>query len=986
MKVNNQTQIQQKTPNFGAKMIKPNQLNKAPYASVPLALGALATLGMAQLLLDSKSTEKILTPEEIEKIITNMQKADGTPRFSDFEISNIKYHYEKNNANKPLFIKLINLKSADGEYVFDFYDIIYAHEEYENHPEFSEFVINDVKNLETSIAKDLSRYIRSECSDQKLLLKLYNRREKERTTVFYYEINEIYQALKLNPQLFNALLDEQNNVGSSEKYIHSGFSISVIYEAYKKDPKTTEELLNARGTFNDRLGAHSIRNIVLYEDEEIKKSCIDIIKSIQKTKAPIEIFLYDEIQKIKEKDPKLIEKIFSSLNAKGECPFDIGIIKFLSKTEEDAQNYIINFAIKGINIDVLRKNPKHVNEYKIMKQLLDKGLSPQRLSYLIKYKSLEDIAKDEEFHKTPMREFFEHPDFLVKIKENSAGKYQNELIKLFDPEKMPYQLYSDLVNSNLTVEDFLSSLRKISKSSFKLAYNTPNQYLDGLSTEISTQVNGHYPKLEENELAQERSKVYDFFINNFTNLARLLKYVDPDIVNHLMDKRFEIFGKELEVVKNIPDEKMELMSKLLHCKSEKTGKDLSVKERYQVYEIVKFYSIGNFSDEYLKNIIQKGIVNVDKLKESLSEEIYKQAGADLSICNPEDIKFNKDYLYLILEPSALEHITANQIEEETLRISKMISNIRKDKEELKVQKEEISEFINSPEVIGLLPEKFINCAKEVLEMFSNIEKYSNKEILDKYMELMFMALDIYSAKTKIHALIKAVATGNFNKYINDKNNIYGQANSKTEEIFKEKGLNFAQWLKTDIENLEFELASNNLTIKLWDRNPMEDLFIGNKTTCCTGIGKTNGAATPMYIMSNCWNVVQLLDENGEVVGMSRIFVGENNGECSIMMDNIELNYNFIKNISEKEKVQIRDHFFKYIHQLAEKVIGKDAKVYFYKGDKHVNTDDLQEYCSKFEFVGKNPESLIYVNSADMRWINPENFKNMESEWFIVPKQ
>ena len=73
MKINNQTHTQLNSQIFGARKISPKSLKKAPYASVPLSLGALATLGMAKLLLDSKPIEKIPTPEEIEEAAESEQ-------------------------------------------------------------------------------------------------------------------------------------------------------------------------------------------------------------------------------------------------------------------------------------------------------------------------------------------------------------------------------------------------------------------------------------------------------------------------------------------------------------------------------------------------------------------------------------------------------------------------------------------------------------------------------------------------------------------------------------------------------------------------------------------------------------------------------------------------------------------------------------------------------------------------------------------------
>ena len=80
-------------------------------------------------------------------------------------------------------------------------------------------------------------------------MKLYNRREKGSPTIGYYNVNQIIEALETYPEYFTPLLDEKYtdkdnyNYG---KYKYNNYSILELYEAYKKDPKLTDELLKMR--------------------------------------------------------------------------------------------------------------------------------------------------------------------------------------------------------------------------------------------------------------------------------------------------------------------------------------------------------------------------------------------------------------------------------------------------------------------------------------------------------------------------------------------------------------------------------------------------------------------------------------------------------------------------------------------------------------------------------------------------------------------
>ena len=52
-----------------------------------------------------------------------------------------------------------------------------------------------------------------------------------------------------------------------------------------------------------------------------------------------------------------------------------------------------------------------------------------------------------------------------------------------------------------------------------------------------------------------------------------------------------------------------------------------------------------------------------------------------------------------------------------------------------------------------------------------------------------------------------------------------------------------EWFREFAAKVEKDL---DLTIKMWDRVPQKDLFQGNYSTCCIGMGGGNGSAMPHY--------------------------------------------------------------------------------------------------------------------------------------------
>ncbi len=258
---------------------------------------------------------------------------------------------------------------------------------------------------------------------------------------------------------------------------------------------------------------------------------------------------------------------------------------------------------------------------------------------------------------------------------------------------------------------------------------------------------------------------------------------------------------------------------------------------------------------------------------------------------------------------------------------------------------------------------------------------------EKYLSLLYItpARD----EGELSDVVKAASRGNFNEFINNPNNKYGQTNLETKHTFESNGVDYEQWLKPDIADVKFEVAGKKCHIRMWDRNPQEDMFLGSKTSCCTALDRTNGGSMAVYMLNTSYNVVELYDNNGEVVGMSRIFIAKVDDKPTIIMDNIELNKEFTKGMDYNVEVkEIRDNFFKYMNILAEKVTGnQDTKVLFYSGDIHVPNKDLTRVQNTIDFLGNIHREEVYVNAVHCSYHNPTKLKDVgDITWLEVPKE
>ena len=213
------------------------------------------------------------------------------------------------------------------------------------------------------------------------------------------------------------------------------------------------------------------------------------------------------------------------------------------------------------------------------------------------------------------------------------------------------------------------------------------------------------------------------------------------------------------------------------------------------------------------------------------------------------------------------------------------------------------------------------------------------------------------------AILKEAVIGNFDEFIANPSNIYGQTNAKTQEIFTSRGMSYENWVKPNIPEGKIQLAGQEMTIKLWDRNPLEDLFIGSKTTCCTAPGGGNGKATPLYLANTAINVIELYDAKGNAIGMSRIFMADVNGKPALIMDNFELNNTSKKDMTE-DLLALREAYFDYAKKLAESVTGsEDTPVYFSSNYVDVPTTGLSSSQVSPSLIGELSQEDIYINSG-----------------------
>ena len=165
----------------------------------------------------------------------------------------------------------------------------------------------------------------------------------------------------------------------------------------------------------------------------------------------------------------------------------------------------------------------------------------------------------------------------------------------------------------------------------------------------------------------------------------------------------------------------------------------------------------------------------------------------------------------------------------------------------------------------------------------------------------------------------------------------------------------------------------DLTIKMWDRNPQKDIFQGNYSTCCIGMGGGNGSTMPYYIMDTAYNMIELVDNTtGKTIGNALCYMvkGEN-GKPSFIIDNIEINNS--EKPSDEIGKQIRTSMTEYASKIAKDVTGTDEVPIYIGGQfNDVLIGDLPTSTEKVQFIGDVNREDIYMDLYT-DWIDKDEF-------------
>ena len=160
-------------------------------------------------------------------------------------------------------------------------------------------------------------------------------------------------------------------------------------------------------------------------------------------------------------------------------------------------------------------------------------------------------------------------------------------------------------------------------------------------------------------------------------------------------------------------------------------------------------------------------------------------------------------------------------------------------------------------------------------------------------------------------------------------------------------------IKDEIKNINTNNGKNeyNLTIKMWDRDPFKDIFQGNYSTCCIGMGRRNGDMMPVYLLNTSFNMIELVDNNtGNTIGNALCYFAETDNEPVFIIDNVEMNNNFKP--SDEVGDKIRDAITEYSKNLLREVCpNRNIKIYMGNNRNDIPTPKEPPEKRVIKFIG-----------------------------------
>lgn len=613
--------------------------------------------------------------------------------------------------------------------------------------------------------------------------------------------------------------------------------------------------------------------------------------------------------------------------------------------------------------------------------------------YAIKYKSVtEQLYTRLKQENLDITKFNNFPLYL----EKDTVDFAQTLIK---DKEFPIHLITNVIGEISGV----NLLKPYAKENYKLYVKMYNQCIN--NPEIYTPL--HQAPLTKDDID-------NFFNRKAKDLLILSGLGDEELNDIILRKRFD---KAPEYLKHISRlfkfKKYELLKQGLKCKSS-NGQPLKPNQKLELLELFNAYGVTHSSPQIIANMVKCGTINLEELKENLFNQIWQSCEytkEDLSqIPKKKLYSWDMEYLYLVpkhLQTNRSDFIDIIKMGNSRKNFKTIIldktneygENNEKTKNRFKHQNLNFAKWFTPPQEInrrlvindhnaGIL-ENTCTQFEENVNLLRKIrvgDKYPVKIFIDKrYKNFIqddefIIPEEIRNNRVKLRHLIsgfkedmRPVAERTVNNVNSNKDHATLERAMLTMTILNHiDGLIVSAWEIPE----SFELHRNlDLTIKMWDRIPQKDLFQGNYSTCCIGMGEFNAQAMTTYLRNTVFNMIEIIDNNtSNTIGNALCYYAiDGDRKPILILDNIEINNNF--KATQDARKHIRNEIFEYCKNL-NKIVAKDENLPIYLGGSYndVPTYDLEEIEDKhITLLGKVDTNMTYLD-AFKGWVTDKEIQ------------
>lgn len=510
-------------------------------------------------------------------------------------------------------------------------------------------------------------------------------------------------------------------------------------------------------------------------------------------------------------------------------------------------------------------------------------------------------------------------------------------------------------------------------------------------------VNGEYETKEDMQAEVDR-----FFDNYQSRLRLLSSATDKEAVNYLLRMRFEDAKEYLMTIAGLGCSDLDLLARFNNAVNV-DGKPFLPAQKIGFIDLLKAYKDNNLSRDKIQTMLDSGKVDFAELNMDLFYRIMENAGITkeeiASIPKEKLIGWDTKYIHLLAKDIQEEqdqaysdilragnladfreyiHDTSNNYGKTNAVTRQKYTDAGMDYEKwINPSKENEVDFVATDDN----HEKLLQIQRQFLEDIETLRQGPVKGFIDKqYPKCIknnefIIPQEYTTSKAKLNDFITGVikaldpvwkrAQGNAQH--SDPKRVATARNTLT--ILD----HFNQRIK-DIESITETKAMKNINvkIKMWDRVPQKDIFQGDYSTCCIGMGETNSSAMPYYLMNTAFNMIEFVDNvSGKTMGNALCyFVKDNNEKPVFVIDNIEINN--AQKPSDYIGLKLRNAIIQYAANVAKDVTGNDdIQIVMSENYNDVPYEDLPVRSQTINFVGDITKDDIYVDLYD-GWVDKKD--------------